>query len=584
MANPATDRTAQVRFFDGQKPGQQPSVWLEIDGIKKPFVLMQYSSTFAKNEVPTATCILGTGSPVSESKDNAIPEQLASDLNGAILTKAYVYIAFGKGSQWVPPAAGNVLWGEEKTCIFEGYYAGLSYSRVGSQIQLSVTLVHRLIDLTFGSLLTGWMHPSNPSSLLQPAVATPMGACELADEAAGGGGEKGAWTAGSFLKDAVADKPSEFGDALLATLQCMTQMDIFKLDCADLHIPRNPNEIVGQLLNNCVSKTGGLRGPNLTNPAFLGAIGSYLGRMIDTNQGTTYWDLLINKLCPDFVMAVIPLPSLFTSPNQAYAFLVPDTPGLKTPYKKLFLGDYTGFSLQAKLWKPLYAVGVYSDGTDIAGSELHGNTQIPRRGSKCVGGMFPHPADPSLKDQLGQFLLVGAPEWLKDVNLRTGILGTMGDTNEAAHDAMAAEEELPPGDFEPGELDPQRADIMHDYARLIYVQNAINGRGGSFDSKLRFDIAPGSIVELDKGMDPAVTKNKAAGAYKELPGNVVVQVSRVSHNINAESPMAKTTFQCVHLRTKEELINDKIGRYSIDNHVFLDGKYLGAPMIENWKF
>ena len=116
------------------------------------------------------------------------------------------------------------------------------------------------------------------------------------------------------------------------------------------------------------------------------------------------------------------------------------------------------------------------------------------------------------------------------------------------------------------------------------MQNAINGRGGSFDSKLRFDIAPGSIVELDKGMDPAVTKNKAAGAYKELPGNVVVQVSRVSHNINAESPMAKTTFQCVHLRTKEELINDKIGRYSIDNHVFLDGKYLGAPMIENWKF
>ena len=165
MVNAATDHTAKLLLFDAVNPGGNPSMTLEIEGIEKPFVLMQYSSTFAKNEVPTATCILGTGDPVSQSDASAIPEELAGNLDGAKLTKAKVYLRFGQGSEWVPPAAGGWQWGTEKTCIFEGYYAGLSFSRVGSQIQLSVSLVHRLVDLTFGSLLTAWQHPSNPANL-----------------------------------------------------------------------------------------------------------------------------------------------------------------------------------------------------------------------------------------------------------------------------------------------------------------------------------------------------------------------------------------------------------------------------------
>lgn len=581
MVNPATDHTAKLRFFDAVNPAETPNVYLQIEGIPKPFVLMQYSATFAKNEIPMATCVLGTGDPVSESDAAAVPEELAGNLDGAKLTKAKVYLRFGQGSEWNPPAAGGWQWGVEKTCIFEGYYAGLSFSRVGAQIQLSVSLVHRLIDLTFGSLLTAWQHPSNPSNLLQPAVANLLGGCAVEGAAAaGGGGKKGGWTSGAFLKDKVEDNPSAFGDAILDTLWCMTDLDVFKMDCADSPPPTRPNLVAREVIDRMESKTGALRA-QLTDPAFLGSIGNYLGGLIDTNQGTTYWDLLINKICPDFVLAVIPLPSIETdggANDGHYAYLTPDTPGLDTPYKTLYLGEYTGFSLQARLWKPLYAVGVYSDGQDMSGAELNANKQKPIRGAKCVGGMFPNPA--VLNDQLGQFLLVGAPVWLRDLNLLTGSMSQSGDTGKAAHDAMAADEELEPGDFEPADLDPQRSDIMHDYAKLIYVQNAINGRGGSFDSKLRFDIAPGSILKLDKGQGA----NASGATYKELPGSVLVQVSRVTYNINAESPMAKTTFECIHLRTEAEMEADEIGRFSVSDHVFLKDTFKGAPLIKKWEF
>ena len=57
--------------------------------------------------------------------------------------------------------------------------------------------------------------------------------------------------------------------------------------------------------------------------------------------------------------------------------------------------------------------------------------------------------------------------------------------------------------------------------------------------------------------------------------------------------MAKTTFECVHLRTEEENnMGEPAGHYSIDDHVFFPGSmeeedstaFMGAPLIEDWKF
>jgi hypothetical protein len=185
-------------------------------------------------------------------------------------------------------------------------------------------------------------------------------------------------------------------------------------------------------------------------------------------------------------------------------------------------------------------------------------------------------------DQKGQLLLVRAPEWLKGLTALTNAQKDFGDTGKAAHDAIDTEENFDAPDWEPHDkpTSDSKARILHDYAHLLYVQNAINGRAGTFDSKLRFDIAPGSVLKLKKEARPGTT-----GKYMELPVDTFMQVNRVSFNINSESPQAKTSFECVHLRTQKENDSDAgTGRFSIDNHVFLNGDYLGAPLIEEWKF
>jgi len=583
------DSTAQVRFFEARGLGEPaaPSLWVEIEGIAKPFAVMQYSSTFAKNEIPTATCVLGTGKSLSENTMVAVPEELVENLDGTVLTKAKVFLKFGPNSQWEP--AGQ-KWPREPECIFEGYYAGVSYNRVGPQIQMSISLVHRLVDLTFGSLMSGWQHPSNPVNLLQPAVAPILGGadgdCHVPD--AGG---TGTWTVRSFLSDAVEDEAAEdFGEALLQTLLCMTSQDVFKLDCADDFLPEQPNIAAAEVFKAIKSKTGGLRAP-LSDQSFLTPIGGWLGTLTDDSQGLTYWDYLIGKVFPEFVLAMIPLPSIKSSPDGAYAYIVPDTPGLNKSYTTLYLGDYTNFNLKARMWKPLYAVGVMSNGDNISGAECSANECLPLGGGLCIGGVFPAPGD--LKKQVGQLLMVRQPNWLSGLNFTTGAMKDFGDTGKAAHDAVSGDEELPPPDKQPADLNEDRSNILDMYAKLVYVHNAINGRGGTFDTKLRFDISPGTVLKLDGRVSPSLVTQK--NQYKELPGTVFVQVSRVTHNINAESPMAKTSFDCVHLRTeKENCEGQPKGKYSVEEHVFFTGEkseaapdgesYSGAPMIDKWKF
>ena len=589
MPNAAADTSAQVRFFESRGEGipAQPSLYLKIDGIEKPFAVMQYSSTFAKNEIPTATCVLGTGHSLSKNNKVSVPEQLAENIDGAVLTKAKVFLKFGPKSKWEPgPLSSD--WPREYECVFEGYYAGLSYARVGPQIQMSINLVHRLVDLTFGSLMTGWQHPSNPSNFLTPAIAPMMGGTDGDCHEANAGAE-GTWSSSSFLQDSVEQfGESDFGHAILQTLLCMSAQDVFRLNCGEPPPPRQPNEAAAEVFHNMTSKTGGLRSPMNTSD-FLFSIGIYMGKIIDDSGGLTYWDYLVGKICPDFYMAVIPLPSVKSSPDNAYAYLTADTPGLNKEYKTLYLGDYTNFSFKARMWKPLYAVGVMSVGDNLSGAEMPNNKQKPTAGGLCLGGVFPLPGDPALDKQLGQYLLIYQPNWLQYINFSTGAVRDFGDTGQAAHDAINGDSEksLPAPDKEPADLNEDRTKILDMYAKMYYVHNAINGRGGTFDSKFRFDISPGTILKLDKGLDPA--KAAQESRYKELPSTVYVQVSRVTHNVSAEAPMAKTSFDCVHLRTeKENDMGQPEGRYSIDEHVFLKGpddkNFLGAPLIEKWKF
>ena len=72
------ENVALMQLFDPNKH----TLWLTVG--EKNYPLSQYSATFALNEVPTASCIMATGTRVTPDKAPILgdPETLAESLSG----------------------------------------------------------------------------------------------------------------------------------------------------------------------------------------------------------------------------------------------------------------------------------------------------------------------------------------------------------------------------------------------------------------------------------------------------------------------------------------------------------------------
>lgn len=573
------NNVAQVKYYSALG---LPICYLVIDEVPGRFSIMQYSASFAKNEVPQGTVTLGTGKQVNKSIATAVAgffgnnaiyndPSILNELDGGKLRKARVFLNMSL-NEWEP--GNDETWAAGDKCIFEGYYAGVGYTRAKNTVQVTVSLVHRLVDLTFSSLYSPRTHPSNGASF---ASAANLGL----DCAAGGGGEKiqPSSEIGGIIKKTVRDA-NDFGEGITEALKCLTQSDLFTPQCREYaDQPDTPAEAAKEVLDAVVSKTGEWRAP-LDDNDFKSSVAIYLGRMLDSNQGTTYWDFLVNKVCATFLTSVIPFPSKDTAPEDSYAYIVPNMPGYKVSGKELFLNDYSQFQLRARLWKPLYAVVVNNNTADNSGAGLGKGDQTP----KCTGGMFPSPDAANKANPAGQLLITSAPPFLKDLVsvLSSKALENLSDSNQGARDFTGIANMAFKGFVNLATVANQTEDVLTNYARTLYVNNAINGRLGSFETKLRFDIAPGTILKINR-LAKKQGGNEGSSDFMELPVTNFAQVSRVTHNINAEAATATTSFDIVHVRTEKEN-GDKSGQFSTDIHPFFEGNFNYAPLVDDWKF
>ena len=570
------NNVAKVKYYSD---AGFPTCYLQIDGLAGIFAIMQYSDSFAKNEIPQATVTLGTGKQVNKSLFTQLgggllyrdPSSL-NELKGGGLKKAQVFLDMG-GNDWAP--GDDRKWDSGHKCIFEGYYAGVGYTRSKSTVQVTVSLVHRLIDLTFSSLYSRWTHPSNGASFSSPAN---LGlSCSPA-----GAGEKGKPNSdiGGVVKSKFREE-DDFGKSIIESLKCLADSDLFDGQCkefAAISDEESPNTAAKEVLDNIESKVGEYNQP-LNAQAFRDSIAISIGKSIDSNLGNTYWDFLVNKVCAAYLTSVIPFPSKDTSPGGNYAYVVPNMPGYKEPGKTLYLNDYNQFQQKSQLWKPLYAVVVNNNISDISGA----NPGFGDTSPNCTGGIWPKPdVTAENKNSTGQLLITSAPVFLKDLPsvANAPAIKNVGDTSVAVNDpfggtAAPADDTQKPA----AEAAAEFNDILGLYARTLYVSNAINGRLGSFTTKLRYDIAPGTILKLERGPENPFDTS----SYMRLPVTNVAQVSRVSNNINAESGIASTTFEVVHVRTEEEN-KDESGMYSTDEHPFFGGKYNYESLVEDWAF
>lgn len=526
------------------------------------FEVTQYSSSWAANEIPTAAIMFAVGRN-ARTGDKA-----------AVHSKLKKFKQMAKAVVWFEPKEEYdrvADWPKGPRKIFEGYFCGPAYRKINGKVHVVTNLLHWLVDLAASSCLTSNGHVSNPSALNAAAVLeslqtagsgegnyismlVPVGICGNNVQADIWGAMKKIFTRMAEIPTMVCGPADEFGGA----------GDYRKNDKALDALRRIEGPAASSVSDTTAAVTGGIAlskpgaelaykygrpleiddlGIDLLSNSIASAIGN---EFIESYASTSFWDKMINQWFSMFGMAIVPM--------VESAIVVADTPTYNGGFwKEIIADDYDSYDLTSELHRPLRGVGV------IVGWEgqTGGGTGGPDDGIPDLGGRY---VEDSVAPGDGMILFVSAPAWLRMLHSQP-----VYDTTKLRSGGVSKSSTTP------GFVDPPRlatlsgaslgveANKLYErYAHDVYVNSMLRGHGGTNSGKLRFDIAPLSIVRIRATTDKFIGEGQ-----DDLAVPIYACIQRVTVAINAEAGMAGTTFTYTHTRTEEE---NKQPRTSVSRH------------------
>jgi hypothetical protein len=437
--------------------------------------------------------------------------------------------------------------------IFEGYYAGVGYQRSHASASYTINLLHWLDDLNCSTMLNGFWMPGAPHDLAVGAGA------HAVITTSGGQGAAGGQT---YVN--IAPKFGLKGDGNYITPDRISEdfwgktvKPIFNQVCEWPHV------------NNCargVGAGGAAGGTAPTNaraksalekmpgkaptPAKLPLIGTTggnhwtqtvdkgLSQMLLNGIGySTFWSTLIGEIGAAFFCAV--------SPGVEYANVIPFFAGLRKEWRTITGEEYNYATINTNANILYQSVNIFFRPTNSSGA-AQGEPAARTLGYCRPWGRFPE--NPKTD---GQIIIRDAPPWLANAapgGLYTQVctLPPCGDTH-VNHSGTGPQGDAPI-DGNDGERRIGSGGILDKIAKQWFQTTVLAQRTGELSGKLRFDIAPGSIVKVEA---PA----SALGQEKE---NFFAAVTQVSYLIDAERHVAGTSFGFHSLRTEEENKDDDL--------------------------
>lgn len=561
---------------------------ITIDGEDIRIPVAQYSGSFAINTIPVASCAVAIGRSVKTLEPSPIhtiagklrsmlPVKVVATLKGEFRTPGFQQPAQA-ATPWPTGSAPDnaVYWPDEEVTLFEGYYTGSSFQKStnnqSSAVYYVMHLVHWLVDLGFTSFVSSISHPQNAASLSYPAIikettfntgATPNGESlflpslvELEGTLTSIMADTDLWGAMRtlLLKISVTegfdyaanqDITADFYDRekIAATLKDNSRA---AKALARIEGPSGQTPIGGATpMAYCYGK------PLYFESGFVQAFEG-IARAINTVPfdllSYTMWDVLVAYYLPTFQLDICPAIDR--------AVVVPRIPAWRTDtyWRTISPDEYSHVDQSNMIPKPLRAVVC---GGSLNLDTMPGVTEQQTGVRQTVTGTYA-PADIDSADpNAGAVLLAGFPQWMQDIYSTPANPGTGVPDQKPDGDGNGSE----PKNATPGDEDLARDldTLLAEYARSIFVSYALQGRAGSFSGKLRFDIAPGSHVELEGSPERFLAGEDVLGV------TMYGQVNRVTVQIDAEGQIATTSFTLTHLRNVAENDDD---RASMEAHPF----------------
>lgn len=539
----------------------EPTLILTIGDVA--YEVTQYNDSWAVNEIPVAQLAIAVG---RNARSTGAAQKAAVHLNNQHrqMTKAKVTLKIAGEYD-----ADNKVWPEAATTIFEGYFLGFIPRKIRGKYQVVANLAHWSIDLTCSSCLTADGHFTNPTQLNVAAILPTrsqnfnMGAYEHIG--------KGAAIAESVVQDGLWDAiKALFCDLANSATLAMSPNGL----CGGAGNARTNVRALEALRRfegaggACAYYDGG--GKTYAVPLRLKSASVLMSRnvvdalaheLLGHYANITFWDKLIGQFCPAFCMAVVPMVDR--------CLVVADTPGYRGGYwKTVTPNEYDSLDMSPVLEQPLRAIGVTS--------EFLTETQATERRQKSVtiGGCY---IEESIDAQDGVIRIVPPPRWL--CNSYTTIEGYGGPDGTRDNEAgrFVGCDKVGPRVSDVFSSDD--VELFKDYAKMVYANSMIRGRTGQLSGRLRFDIAPNSLIRLVQNGEAMMD------GEDQLAVTSIACVSRVNTSISAEGPRAGTTLQLSHLRRENP--ENQEDRTSVKEHPLFGtaihggGKH-GSPLVPTY--
>lgn len=518
------------------------------------------SMNYAVSELPSCSVQLALGKNVSRP---GVQEAALSDLlDRSGMPKAELEVKV------IGDWTSKQRWNEEWQVVFEGRLVSESTSITRGRANLSLTLVHWLADLQSGTVLPSYAHPASNHNPLNSIVSF--------------GGRPGDNTPGPSMIGSFADANalvtrSDFTEDLwangiksmianLLTTELEFAGELASRTCFDVvDRPIKPSQKLKDAFKRIegpVTDTGGANDGgdasslgsdyskyakplSFTDAAQDFGIQTYISQTIthdptNTFQTSNLWELLIRRLLPRFGLAIIP--------RVKSAIIAPYLPALRPTFEHaIHAGDIRQIDDVKKLKRLAKASFIYLPGKAAWGAD----PGILGDDARGFTGCF-YPDDP---DTGSSMLYAKPPAWLvmaakmgggaaDYVNTENGVPRIRGGAGNPAADAdadltTAAEA-----------TNLASAELLDKYAAIRYYTERLRGHSVTVHGKLRFDIAPGSVVRIQMRLDDI------QGLGGQLV-NLVGYVERITTVIDANRKEAMTSFKLGSIRTEEQNESDK---------------------------
>lgn len=506
---------------------------------------------FAMSSIPIARVSLSVGVEAAHPTKKSTAHIIGPHLKRGTRIELWCQLEGEAG-----PLDGEIVyWPADPFMIFDGKI-GVATPELGNGLRVSVGIIHWLGDLDETCWLSSMFDPGSASSWSRP-LAHPMDPLS---------GQDAIWwlslagraAAPDYLTDMWGDAMKPVLKALAAgthtTSQSLAQQGSWLHELAGEPTPNFKAVAALERMDldahMPVTKLPLFKSaePGDEN-AFLEQFVEAAGRQFWSPEGSaTLWSKLVRfmKYC-----------EVAISPGVETATVMPWMPVTNTPWITLDPEDVWSLVLNSHLPRIYRGFAFIPRGVSLWHTRP-GNSAAARG----VLGLFDVtqfdsgvPAD-LIGDNPGTMIITHPPHWLE---LDASSMQTASDYRDSLGWTGST------GKYNPPRGHPPVRKMGDKLAKALFLSEVFKLRAGALTSRLRFDIAPGSMIKF-KDVNPDF----------DVPGftgeGVMANVSAVRISINAKPPRCMTTIDINHVRMDYET------SMTVTKHPLFDDPWVGGPL------